>query len=160
MTLGFVYMMKGPDFPHHLYLQFFSLFLLYMSYFWFSIYSVHCQGTSFVYSVFWSLSFVFCHWSVFLLVSITRTHPFSTWGKERYWFLFEGGYETEQMYALSYQGNCCITRGPGVTLLVTVILAAANLRCLCVSSVQWGLIGSHHFLLSFWEGWVEILFIP
>lgn len=84
MRLGFVYMIKGLDFPHHVCPQPFGLSLLRVSSL--TLYTLHWQGTSVIYCVFWSLSFVLCHWSVLLLVSITHTHPFSTCGKQSFGF--------------------------------------------------------------------------
>lgn len=111
--------------------------------------------------MFWPLVFGYWSVSVFLLVSVTHIHILSPLlEKQSAWFLFEGDYETEQIHSLSYQGSFCVISGPGVNLMAVVMFDTAKLRYLCISPGQWSLIGSLPFLLCYWDGRVEVVFIP
>lgn len=150
--------MKGPDFPHQLFLQFFSLSLCLL----FLILYILCTVKAVVY-------FNMCSGPLFLVIEVclcfssflSHTHILSPLlEKQSAWFLFEGDYETEQIHSLSYQGSFCVISGPGVNLMAVVMFDTAKLRYLCISPAQWSLIGSLPFLLCYWEGRVEVLFIP
>lgn len=99
---------------------------------------------------------------VFLVFSVTHTHPFLTHGKAK-WLIFISFKENMRLSRLIHYlswGSCCVIREPSVNLRILIVFAAANLRYLHINPGQRNFLGSLPFLLPFWEDWVEVLFIP
>lgn len=88
--------------------------------------------------VFWLLFFSLLEF-VFPLCCNT-SFPHSWKSKVMDFYFLKGDYATEQIYLLSYReqllNSCYVIREPGVSLIIVIMFAAANLTYLCISPGQ------------------------